>query len=455
MSVEPDAGPIPSGIAEESLRSRMARGVVWNLIGTGALQGSTFVINVALANLLGIRVFGEYAIVQSTVVLLSSMVQWPTGYTATKYLAEFRSVDRQRTGRLLGLLTVASIALGGIAALILLASARSLAAGFLNNAELATPLMIASAAVFLGVTNLFLTGALGGLESYPAIGRAGLMAAISNVLACIVGAWVAGLIGAVIGLTLGGLVQCVILWRVVNVEIGRHNIPMQFRGLRVESGLLVRYSLPVALSGLIALPAIWLGNALLVRQPAGYDEMAVFAAANGFRAMVVFLPGIVNVVSMSLLNNQRGLGNAVRFRRVFWLNLTMTVLIVISGATGIALSGPRLLTFFGQEFARGYPVLLVLMGVTILESVSNSLIQLVQSRERSWLALVGVTLPCFATLALMAWLLTPIAGSLGLAWAYLVAWSVALPLTGVVVLKLGVRPTEGDVRVAGVSTQPM
>src|SRR5436309_861514 len=114
----------------------MARGVAWNLIGTATLQGSTFIINIAVANLLGRRVFGEYAIVQSTVVLLTSVVQWATGYTATKYLAEFRSIDPRRAGRLLGMLAVVSGSLGGVLALLLLVGAKSLSIEVLANPEL-------------------------------------------------------------------------------------------------------------------------------------------------------------------------------------------------------------------------------------------------------------------------------------------------------------------------------
>src|SRR5262249_16964779 len=238
----------------------MARGVVWNLIGTATLQGSTFIINIAVANLLGRRVFGEYAIVQSTVVLFTSVVQWATGYTATKYLAEFRSIDPPRAGRLLGMMAVVSGVLGGVLALFLLVSANRLAANILANPDLATPLMIASVGVFFGVANVFLIGTLSGLESYAAFGRAGLIAGTSSVIACVVGSRIGGLPGGVAGLVLGAVVQSATLWKLVAAETTRHGISLEFAGLRAESNLLIRSSVPVALSGLITLPAIWLGN---------------------------------------------------------------------------------------------------------------------------------------------------------------------------------------------------
>ncbi len=426
----------------------MARGLVWNLVGTAALQGSTFIINIAIANLLGRRVFGEYAVVQSTVVLFTSVVQWATGFTATKYLAEFRSTDPSRAGRLLGLLAVISGLLGAALALSLLISAKTLAIDVLTNPELSTPLMIASAAVFFGVANMFLIGSLAGLESYPAFGRAGIIAGTCTVVACVIGARVGGLTGAAVGLVVGAVVQSATLAKLFATETARHGIAIQFAAIRSESSLLVRYSVPVALSGMITLPAIWLGNTLLARQPGGYEAMAVFAAANSFRIMVIFLPSIVNSVSLSLLNNQRGLGDERRFRRVFWFNVTAAGVIAASAATVISLFGPLLLRIFGHEFVGGSAVLFVLMAATVPESLANAMIQLVHSRERSWVALRWVTIPGFGTLVVAAWLLTPIAGAVGLAWAYVVAWAVALTCTSIVVSRLGIR---GGQLPAGVS----
>jgi O-antigen/teichoic acid export membrane protein len=419
----------------------MARGVVWNLIGTAALQGSTFVINIAVANLLGRRVFGEYAIVQSTIVLLTSVVQWATGFTATKYLAEFRSIDPARAGRLLGMLAVVAACLGGLLALALLIGANTLAVRVLINPELSTPLMIASTAVFFGVANVFLIGSLAGLESYPAFGKAGLIAGTSTVIACVIGAKSAGLAGAVGGLVVGAVIQSIVLAKLVATETARHGIAVEFAGVRSESNLLIRYSVPVALSGLVTLPAIWLGNTLLARQVGGYDAMAVFAAANNFRIMVIFLPSIVNSVSLSLLNNQRGLGHEGRFRRIFWFNVCAAGAVASCAATAVWFAGPWLLKLFGREFIVGYPVLLVLMAATVPESVTNAMVQLVHSRERSWLALRWVTIPGFGTLVLASWLLTPIAGALGLASAYVAAWIVALISTSLLVSRLGIRGT--------------
>jgi O-antigen/teichoic acid export membrane protein len=90
------------------MRARLGKGVAWSLAGTVATNGGTFALNVIVANLLGRQVFGEYAMLQSTWLMIAAVAQLATGYTATKHVAEFRSSDPARTGRVLGVCTVVS-----------------------------------------------------------------------------------------------------------------------------------------------------------------------------------------------------------------------------------------------------------------------------------------------------------------------------------------------------------
>src|SRR4029077_14058324 len=104
-----------------SLRSRLQTGMVFNLIGAVFNQGSTFVANIVIANLLSWQTFGEYARVQSTLTALAFVIQFGMGYTSTKYVAELRSTDPRRAGNILGMLYALSIIVAGIVGLTLFA----------------------------------------------------------------------------------------------------------------------------------------------------------------------------------------------------------------------------------------------------------------------------------------------------------------------------------------------
>ena len=57
---------------------------------------------------MSVQVFGEYAMVQGTVAVLSLLGQLATGYTATRYVAEFRANHPARAGRIIGTLALVS-----------------------------------------------------------------------------------------------------------------------------------------------------------------------------------------------------------------------------------------------------------------------------------------------------------------------------------------------------------
>lgn len=418
---------------------RLQRGIAWNLIGSVFNQGSTLAVNVIIANLLGRQVFGEYAMIQSTLVTLAVIAQLATGYTATKYVAEFRSTDQDKTGRILGLCSVISATTACIASLALLGGASWLAANTLRAPHLAPGLMIAAGVVLFTVMNGYQMGALAGLESYPALGKAGIISGSLYLTICTVAAWTGGLNGALAGLVMSALLQWIILNSFLRRESARQNIVICYHGLWQERTVIMMFSLPAALSGLVTIPALWLAYTFLVRQPRGYDQMALYSAANSFRVIVLFLPQIMNNVGMSLLNYQKGIGDEGRYRKVFWANMALTAGTVVIGALTVVLFGQWLLGIFGRSFGEGYPVLLVLMLATVVEGLAVAAYQVIQSQEKLWLSLFAIVLPRDGSIVFLAYFFSPLYGAVGLAWAYtlgsILGFVVVISLAG----RLGLR----------------
>src|ERR1700758_2943204 len=75
----------------DTLRGRFQRGISWNITGAILNNGANFLTNIAIANLLGREIFGQYGMLQSTLMTFVGIAQAAGGITATKYVAEFRS----------------------------------------------------------------------------------------------------------------------------------------------------------------------------------------------------------------------------------------------------------------------------------------------------------------------------------------------------------------------------
>jgi FkbM family methyltransferase len=432
---------VASAASPISLHSRFQTGVAFNLLGTFFNQGSTFAVNIVVANSLGRQIFGEYAMVQNTLVAVAVFGQLGIGYVATKYVAEFRSSDRERTGRILGMLCASSITLAGIASLALLLLSPWLAASVLKAPSLVSTLAIGSAVLLFAVLNGFLIGALAGLESYRMLATALVWGGTIYLLVCSGLAWRGGLNGVIAGQAVSGLVQLVILAFALRSECLQQGIRINFRKTANEWPIILKFAVPGALSGLTSAPALWLAGALLVRQPDGFSQMAIFSASFSLMAAVLLLPNIANNVGMSLINHRKGSGNGVEYRQIFWINLVATLAIVVAGAAAAALLGPELLRLFGKNFRNGYTTLLILLVATVPQGLAVALYQIIQSQAKMWLSFVTVSVPRDTLIVILAYLLIPAHGATGIAIGYAAAWSVALLIIGGLVYRIGLEPT--------------
>lgn len=402
------------------LSGRFGRGVFWNLVGTGFAQGSVFLAAIVLARILGKEGFGEFGMIQSTLLTLTSIAQVSTGLTATKYVAEFRDADKARAGRVLGLCSVLTLATGVVAMALLLISAPWMAAHVLAAPHLATSLSISAAFVLFSVMNGYQVGALAGLESYKSISIYGAMLGVVHLAVCALGAVIWGLHGALAGMAVSALLRWAVYGIVLRSETGKHSITLQRREGLKEREILYKFALPAALAGLTTMPAIWLGNAFLVRQPNGFAEMGIYSAAINLRTIVLFVPVLFNSVSVSLINSHKGQKDNNLYKLAFLLNLKVTLVTALSGAILMWSCGEWAIGLFGADFVgKNITVMMLLMSISVVfEAVGIAVYQLIQSHAKMWLSFFAIALPRDVLIVVTAYFLTQRYGSAGLAGAY-------------------------------------
>jgi len=136
-------------------------------------QGANLAASVITARLLGREQFGEYGIVQSTVGMLGVFAGLGLGVTATRYVAEFRTSDPARAGRIvaLGVLLLLSPGAAGDMSLRIRSGARR------QDDEcslLGERTSHACVLLFFNALNGAQIGALSGFEAFPAIARINL-----------------------------------------------------------------------------------------------------------------------------------------------------------------------------------------------------------------------------------------------------------------------------------------
>jgi O-antigen/teichoic acid export membrane protein len=398
-----------------------------NLIAVAFNQGSTLIANIIVARILLKQTFGEYAMVQSTLLTVAALSQLATSYTAAKYIAEYRSSDPQRAGLIMGLCALVSAIMAGVGALLLIGLAPCLAGNILKAPHLASALMIGSGFLFFSSINGYQTGALSGLEAYGSLAKVGVASGIVAVTAISLGAWWGGLNGTIIGLSISAFVRCVIHNRWLRFESHMQGIVPRYRGsLSQEKAIIFKFALPAAIAGYYSMPMIWLANAFLVRQPKGYGEMALYASSSSVRLLVLFIPQVINNVSLSILNNIRGSGDAQRYKRAYRCNVVIIFFATLTGGLVIGLFGDTILGIFGKEFRGGKMVLQVLMISTVFEGVAIALYQHLQAQGKMWSSLFYINIPRETVFVVLAFILVPVQGAVGLSISYALCWLLTL-----------------------------
>ena len=158
-------------------------------------------------SVLGHEVFGEFALVYSTLVTFSSLAQIATGVTATKYISEFKVSDKAKAGRILGLCLAATFVTGALATLVLLFGSPWIAGSLFGAAGLATGVAIAAPWVLFSVMNGCQAGALAGLEAFRSLAIGSFLHGLFHLTILVLSTWLWGVQGAFSGLAVSAAVR--------------------------------------------------------------------------------------------------------------------------------------------------------------------------------------------------------------------------------------------------------
>ena len=412
-----------SGVPRDSLARHFAIGAFWALVGAVVSRGLTLASSVVAGRLLGTTGFGEIGMIQSTQGLFGIVAGAGLGLAATKFVAEFRSTDPLKTGRCATLATTIALISGSVMALVLLACSGVMASSVLRAPHLTAELQVATGLVLFGTINGVQTGALVGFGDFRTLA---VLSSIRGACLCgflIAGIAVGGVLGGVVGLVLTEAIAVL-----ANQVALRRILPatVTWRDRRAAWSELLpmcRFGGLSLLGSICTMSAMWFANLVLVAQPGGYAALGVFNAAERWRQLLLFLPASFSPVILTTLSNLHGRKDPDAYRRLFGLNLAVSVAVVVVPSIGIMLCAGPAMGLFGDEYRGGWMTLVILSASSVVVVLNNLLGQILVSRG----AVMGrfvLDVLLAAVLALASWQLIPIYREQGMALGSLVAFAV-------------------------------
>lgn len=401
---------------------RLVRGAFWSLVGGVASRALTMVSSIAVARLLGKEGYGEIGMVQSTMGMFGVFAGFGLGATATKYIAEFRTKDPIRAGRIANLTIIVSLFTAGLMAIVCLGMSSWLAEKTLNRAELAPLIAAGSVLLFVSTLGGVLSATLSGFEAFREIAKINIWQGVAAPIITIPLVWFFGVHGAIASITINaaiGLYLCVIALRRKYAKFG---ISYRFdRAAWGEGPVLWKFTFPSMLSGLMVGPIVWITNAILANQPNGYGELGLFNAANQWRMVIVFLPGILTSAMLPVLSETHGRDDKTDFFQTIVLNLRTTWIVALPLTIIVVTMEDPLAALFGKQFQGSAPIISMLMIATFLSVVNGAVGAALAGSGRMWTG-TFMNLGWAAVLVIASLTLVPHFGGFGLALAYLLAY---------------------------------
>jgi O-antigen/teichoic acid export membrane protein len=357
-----------SRLASGSPRARLVRGSAWMLAGIGIQQAAALVSSIAAARILGAAGFGELGLIRTTTATFVVLATSHLGLAASRYVADLRTADPARTGRVLGLLFNTGLIAGGVATALFFLIASPVARDVAQAPQLSGPLAAGAALIVLSGIGSVQVGALMGFEAFRGAATLTALEGVLTAVGMAAGAIGGGVLGAVGGMVAGQALSCLWKGRVLSQACAGAGISIRHRGVAAERQVLWSFVLPSWLNGVSTQPFEWISRLLLARGPGGLADVGIFSAAYGWGQALLLAPGQLTRASMPILTERYASAEPGAFERLLRESLTGAIVLTLLGAVPVLAGSSLIMRAYGSAFSTGTSVL----AIVVLSAVAGS-----------------------------------------------------------------------------------
>ncbi len=374
---------------ESSLVQRIMKGAGWNLIATFLARGVPLIAMIEVARIIDKTSYGELGAVTGTVGMFGVLAAAGMGITAAKHVAEFRNSNKECTGRIICMSTVTSTTVGVILGLFLFFAADWMASHVLGEPHLAEGLRVGAFILILTALQAAQTGVLIGFEAFKLMSMANVILGILTFSFVVYGATVGHLYGTLIGFLGAGIAGVIINTFAIRKVMAAESVPFRMNMTPSEWHILRHFSLPSLAGALMFAPVHWLSMTMLINQPEGFSEMAVFTAANKWFALLLFLPGVITNTLMPIFSGLVNDGDYVKLKESLKTGAGMIALIILPMSVVIIIASPLIMKLYGPAYSDGWPVFVAIVLAAVSAGVVNLLTNLLAAFNRMWVRLIS------------------------------------------------------------------
>jgi len=338
------------------------------------------------------------------------------GATATRYVAEFKTIDTAKTGRIISLTILSASILGAFFTAALYFAAPWLAARPMSAPHLGPSLRLGAPLLCLYSIIGAQTGALAGFGAFRTTASVNTVVAILSFPLVVGGALLWSIPGAMVGLVLAGLSNCVANHFALASQRSRYGVRMNYGECWGERRILARFSIPSVLGNAMAGPVAWGCQSLLATQPGGYAALGAYNAIVRVKQIPESAASMLLTPLLPLLSEKFGNNQTASYNRTLILAFCVGILTTMPFALLLSAVPSLALMPFGRQFSAPPALIQLMMLHGLLIGLYAPMGGIFGSTEKMWVgALYNVVLGTLQILLAFCWI--PRIGATGLAAA--------------------------------------
>jgi O-antigen/teichoic acid export membrane protein len=361
------------------------KGAFWSLSGAFLSKGISVFSFLFVARMLGPKGYGEFGVIQTSIGMFLMFGGLGLGTTLTKYIAEFRDTDKDKTGNIIVFaILISSITSFFICILIFLFS-DWFATNLISAPHLSSSLRIGAIYLFIHSLVGLQNGILTGFESFKDIAIQSTIISILTFPLVVGGVFFFGFIGLMWGLVGSSFISFLTNYFLINKLFLNFSIPIKFRNWKHELNVFKQFAFPSFLAGIMVGPVNWICNTILINYPNGYSEIGIYNAANQWMIFILFIPGaLASIVLPSLTRFNKEI-NQSSFSKFLKYNIILNILISAVLASIIYFFSNLIMVSYGSPFADGAKVLKVMAMTGVFIAYNNVIGQAIASKGKMWI----------------------------------------------------------------------
>jgi len=408
-------------VLSDELLKKFISGAFWSVLGNLIVKGLSLIAGLFVARFLGSISFGELSIIKSTISVFGLLATFGLGFTITKLVGQSINKSEAEVGEIISATNVIIFFSATFFGFVLVIFAPYIALYVLDNTILILPLRFAGIFLFFNAINIYQLGLISGFQLFKGLARINVILGIISFPVILLFTYFFGLIGAVIGMTINMIVSCILNNALIKRNLIDSGIPILYNQLKSRIKNILKFSLPLALKEVIYSLGNWITYYILL-QKSNFSEVGIFNSANQLSQIILFLPGAILGVSLSLLSNY--IGDKKNYSILIKKSLMINCVIVIIVGFFIFLFSGLIYEFYGASYMGGQNVLYILIISTIPMSLISVFEQVCISSSETKLVTLFSFLVQSTIIISSIILFSYVEEAISLAYSYLIGYSV-------------------------------